>query len=79
MKTLEALISLIEMRNSKYNGESLHLGYSVRNEAFMPSKTLIISGFEATKIMCSMSLIIEPMLGYIRPIQEDLVEITIVE
>jgi len=79
MKTLEALISLIEMRNSKYKIESLNLGYSVRSEELSKSKTLIISGFEATKIMCSMSLMIEPMLGYIIPIQKDLVEITIVE
>jgi hypothetical protein len=77
MKTIDALISLIEMRNSKYKTESLNLGYSVRIEELSKSKTLIISGFEAAKIMCSMSLMIEPMLGYIRPIQQDLVEITI--
>ena len=79
MKTLEALISLIEMRNSKYKHASLHLGYSVKTDELTQTKTLIVSGFESTKIICSMSLMIEPMLGYITPIQQDLVEITIVE
>lgn len=76
-KISKSLITIIEARNKKYSSDSLKLETTVNEAGPYRGELISIKGFEATKVICSMHLLLEPMIGTIKPISADEVWISL--